>query len=202
MNSGRCSMEGLTVRKVINIILIATVLALGVLLAIGAETGRPSASRSSRGIDIKLSKEEIPKLIEIIRIWKFVDELELKEEQLMEFLPRFKALDDLRIKYYTDRRRTVTELKKLLETDTSGDQLESAVGKLRKTKIEYRQKERQLADKLNSGLTIKQQAKFIVFQDGYRRDMYNLVRKLRELSELKEQGQQRKPQPIPLKKNK
>jgi hypothetical protein len=193
-------MEGLTVRKIINIILIMALLALGVLLTIGAETGK--TNRTSRNIDIELSKEEIPKLIEIIKIWKFVDELELKEEQLVEFLPRFKNLDDLRIGYYTDKRKAVNDLKKLLETDASNDQLKSAEGDLRKAEIEYRQKERQLADALNSGLTIKQQAKLVVFQDGYRRDMHNLVRKLRELSELKEQRQNLKPQPVPLKEKK
>ena len=184
-------------RKVINIISIIVLLALilGLLLAIGAETDKPSTKKPSGGIGIDLSKEDIPRLLRIIRIWKLVDELELKEEQLVEFLPRFKELNELRFEHSRSRRKAVDELKKLLETDSSQDHIKSVIDELRNSEIEFRQKERQLEDKLNSGLTIRQQAKFVVFQTVYWRDMQQLRRKLQELGNLRDQRP--RPQTIP-----
>jgi len=197
----RCSgMEGQTVRKAINIILIVVLLALvlGLLLAIGAETDRPSVKASTGDIDIRLSREEIPGLVEIIKIWKLVDYLELKEEQLARFLPKFKELDDLRKKHYGNRREALAELRKLLEADSSEAQIKSALDHLRDIEAKYSQEEKQLEDTLNSILATKQQAQFVVFQDVYWRDMQRLVRNLRELSRLRERRLE--PQPVPLRR--
>jgi hypothetical protein len=185
------------VRKVINVILIIALLALvlGLLLAIGAETDKPGTEIDTGGMDIRLSKEEIPKLVEIIRIWKLVDELVLKEKQLVEFLPKFKELDSLRSKYYRDRRNAISKLRKLLEANSSGDQLKPAMDEFRNAEMSFYQKYRQLEDALNSNLTVKQQAKFVVFQDKYRDDIRRLMRNLRELSNLREQKAKAQPAP-------
>lgn len=191
-------------RKIINITLIMALLALSLvlLLAIGAnaQTNRQSRDRSSGGIDINLSKEDVPRLFEIIRIWKMVDEIQLNDEQLQRFLPRFNELSDLRSKYYKQRREASNEMQKLLKADASENQLKSALEKYRNLEAKFRQKEKQLSDALNSGLSIKQQVKLINFEHEYRRDMGRLMRNLRELSELRET--QRKPQPVPLQQKK
>jgi hypothetical protein len=190
-------MEGRTVRKFVNTVLLMILLALvlGLLLAIGAETGKPGTEKRTEGMSIKLSKEEIPRLVEIIRIWKLVDELELKEKQLVGFLPKFKELNSLRAKHYRDRRNAVNKLRKLLEAGSSEDQLKSAMDELKNIEATFYQKHKQLQDALNSDLTVKQQAKFAVFQDKYRDDIRRLIRNLRELSNLREQRP--KPQPMP-----
>lgn len=191
-------------RKIINITLIMALLALSLilLLAIGAnaQTDRQSRGRSSGGIDINLSKEDVPRLFEIIRIWKMVDELQLNDEQLQTFLPRFNELNDLKGKYYTQRREASNEMQKLLKANASESQLKSALEKYRGLEVKFRQKEKQLSAALNSGLSIKQQVKLINFEREYRRDMGRLMRNLRELSELREP--QRKPQPVPLQQKK
>jgi len=191
-------------RKIINITLIMALLALSLvlLLAIGADaqTDRQSRGRSSGGIDINLSKEDVPRLFEIIRIWKIVDEIQLNDEQLKTFLPRFNELNDLRAKYYTQRREASNEMQKLLKANASENQLKSALEKYRNLEVKFRQKEKQLSAALNSGLSIKQQVKLINFEHEYRRDMGRLMRNLRELSELRET--QRKPQPVPLQQKK
>ena len=105
-------------RKVSNVNLVIaslTLVTVTLLLAAGAETGNQGKPKPPQGMDIELSKEDIPRLVEIIRIWKLVDELELKDNQLVEFLPRFKELDNLKSRYYRDRRNTISNLRKLLE---------------------------------------------------------------------------------------
>lgn len=187
-------------RKIINVILIMVLLALVlVLLAIGAETNRPSTKNPTGRIDIRLSKEEIPKLVEIIRIWKLVDELELEEEQLVKFLLWFKESNDLRARHYRSRRDAVAKLRELLEADSSEDRLKSAMDELKSIETKFHQKEKQLENTLNSILTVKQQAKYTVFRDVYKRDMQRLMRNLQELSNLREQPP--KPQSTPLRRN-
>ena len=137
---------------------------LGSLLAIGAETDKLSTKKPSKGIGIDLSKEEIPELVEIIRIWKLVDVLKLKEEQLVRFLPKERELGDLKKKRYDGWRTTRDELRKLLETDPSESQLKSALDAMEKKEAEFRQKEKQLQNERNAALTIHQKAKFIVFE--------------------------------------
>lgn len=174
-------------RKLVNAVLmvILLVLALSLLLAIGAKTDKPDTKNNPEGMDIKLSREEVPRLVEIIRVWKLVDELELKEQQLIGFLPKFKELDGLRAEYFRNRRNAVDNLRKLLEADSPEDQLRSAIDQLRNMEADFYQKQRRLEDTLNSELTVKQQAKLTVFHDKYRDDIRRLVRNLRELSDLR-----------------
>lgn len=187
-------------KKIINIVLMAVSLALilGLLVAIGGEPETPRPRRRSGDMNVNLSKEEIPRLMEIIRIWKLVDELELNEGQLIEFLPRFKKLSELKHEYYGDRRRAMTELKKLLEANAPETQLKPAVTKFNDTDTNYYQRYKQLHNTLNANLTVQQQAQFIVFEDKYRSDIRHLIRVLRDMSEPQEL--QTKPsQPRPLK---
>jgi Spy/CpxP family protein refolding chaperone len=188
-------MEGQIMRKIINTIMIVAVFALGLLLAISAET-KNNTKRPAEGIGIDLKKEEIPRLVDIIWIWKLVDELELREEQLTQFISRFKELRDLRGQFFRDRREAIAEMDTLLETGASDNELKSATDEFRSLETEFRQKERQLEDLLNSSLTTKQQARLIVFQDRYRRDMGRLVKNLQELSNLRQQSLKYQPEPL------
>jgi len=186
-------------RRIANTVLMMTALILivGLLLPIGAETDRPAPERRPSGMDIDLSNEDIPHLVEIIRVWKLVDELELNEEQLIKFLPKFEELNDLRNKYYRGRRKIVTGLEKLLEENASEDQLKSVVDGFKGTEVDYYVTYKRLNDELDRNLNIEQQARFVVFQDRYRSDMRSLIRTLRKLSDEHEPRLRR--QPIPLK---
>lgn len=188
-------------KRVVNIILIIACLFLflGLLLTIGAETDNPDEAKQNRG-NIELSKEDIPRIFEILRIWKLVDELELNEDQLLAFLPKFKELEALRRRYYRGRYDSVKKLGKLLEANSSENQLKSATDEFRKAEIDFYQKYRQLKDSINSDLTIKQQAKFVVFEDKYRDDMRSLMRNLRDLSNLREQRLKHQPETLKEKK--
>ena len=172
-------------RKTINLVLIMASLALilGLVLTIGAETDDRRPERRNREMDISLTREEIPRLVEIIRIWKLVDELGLNEKQMTEFLPIFKELNDMRRKHYKDRRDAVKKMSELLEADTPDSQLKSATDDFRNAEVNYYRKYKELQDALNANLTVKQRVKYIVFEDKYRDDLRRLIRTLRGLSE-------------------
>ena len=189
-------------RKTINVVLMAgsLILILGLVLAIGAETEEPRKEKRGNGIDIDLPQEDIPRLMEIIKIWKLVDELGLDEGQLVEFLPRLKALDDLTSRFYRGRREAVRELRKLLEADAPEAKLKSVMSEYVESEKIFYTKYREARDALKSDLTVRQQAQYMVFEEEYRGDMRRLVGTLKELSKQREPKLDH--QPVPLKKAK
>jgi len=168
----------------------------GLIFAISAED--KSAKKPDESIvvippkpsNIDISQDDVPKLIEIIRIWKLIDSVELErigEDKLVLFLAKYKQLDKIRLQYHRDRSDHIEKLKKLLEANAEDAQIRIVLNDLRKIDENFRQKERQILDELNQSLTPKQQAEFIVFQDTHWQEMRQMVRNLKELSALKEQ---------------
>ena len=185
-------------QRIINIILmtLSFMIIVGLIFAISAED--KSAKKPDESIvvippkpsNIDISQDDVPKLIEIIRIWKLIDSVELErigEDKLVLFLAKYKQLDKIRLQYHRDRSDHIEKLKKLLEVNAEDAQIRIVLNDLRKMDENFRQKERQILDELNQSLTPKQQAEFIVFQDTHWQEMRQMVRNLKELSALKEQ---------------
>ncbi|MBD3183679.1 hypothetical protein GF312_15415 [Candidatus Poribacteria bacterium] len=185
-------------RRTINIILTSIILifALGLLIALEAQTSDKTKKRQPEPIDINISKEDMPRLVEIIRIWKMVDELDLEEDQLTFFLPRFKKYDKLISNYYRNRHNYIKDTKVLLESNATDIQLEEMIAKYRESEMDFFKEYRELSDELYSKLTVEQRAKFIVFQDEYRRDMRRLLKNLQDLNNLREQRMKHQPQTL------
>jgi len=189
-------------RKTVNIILLAVLIIMitGLLFVINADIDdKPKVVAPNNDVDIQLSKEDIPKLVEIIKIWKLVDELEidnLGEEKLGIFLAKYKQLDRIRSQYWKDRNESIGKIRKLNESKATDEQVRQALDEFRKIELSYFEKEKQLKDALNSGLTSRQQAKLLVFHDNHWRDMRRLVRNLEKISQLRERSLKFQPEPL------
>ncbi|MGQ9609125.1 MAG: hypothetical protein ACUVWN_07480 [bacterium] len=191
--------------KVINAILIALtlILFLGLLIAIGADIDsrakpvQPISNNSN--IDFQISKEEIPKLVEVIKIWKLIDKLELSNfnvDKLTKFLAKYEQLETIRSEYWKNRGESISRLKKLIETNASEEQIRLALDELNKIDINFFEKDRQIKESINNILTIRQQAELIIFQDTHWRDMKNLVKDLEKISQIREKQLQNQSQPL------
>jgi len=189
-------------RKTVNIILLAVLIIMitGLLFVINADIDdKPKVVAPNNDVDIQLSKEDIPKLVEIIKIWKLVDELEidnLGEEKLGIFLAKYKQLDRIRSQYWKDRNESIGKIRKLNESKATDEQVRQALDEFRRIELSYSEKEKQLKDTLNSGLTSRQQAKLLVFHDNHWRDMRRLVRNLEKMSQLRERSLKLQPEPL------
>jgi uncharacterized protein YjiS (DUF1127 family) len=177
---------------------VSLMMIIGLIFAISAEdksiktTERtlPETLPRTATTNVDLSQEDMPKLIEIIRIWKLIDSVELEkigEEKLVLFLAKYKQLDKIRFQYHKDRIDNIEKLKKLLDSNAASEQIKLVLNDLKKIDETFVQSEKKISDELNSSLTPKQQAEFIVFQDTNWREMRQMVRNLKELSTLKEQ---------------
>jgi len=180
-------------RKTINIFLMAIlfIMVCGLIIAISAEE-KPAVKPVETAVDnqdANLAPDDIPKLIEIIKVWKLIDEVELdkiSEDKLVKFLAKYKQLDQIRFKYHKDKMDSIEKLKKVLEANASEEQIKSALNDVNRVDETFQQREKQMLDSLNSNLTPKQQAEFIVFQDNHWREMRQMVQGLKELSTIKE----------------
>ncbi|MGB9596395.1 MAG: hypothetical protein ACPL7B_08950 [Candidatus Poribacteria bacterium] len=186
-------------QRIINIILmtLSFMIIVGLIFAISAEdksakeTDEKAVVAPPKPANIDISQDDVPKLVEIIRIWKLIDDVELEkigEEKLVLFLAKYKQLDKIRLQYHRNRMDHIEKLKKLLETDAKDSEIRVVLNELKKLDESFQQGERQILDELNQSLTPKQQAEFIVFQDTHWREMRQLIRNLKELSDLKERS--------------
>jgi len=199
-------------RKLVNVVLMVVlfILILGLLLAINADV-KTSNSDTKTGIandtikqdapkdtpDINLSSDDVPKLVEALKIWKLIDDVELErigDDRMIAFLVKYKQLEKIRDEYRKTMGSEIENLKKLTESSASDGQINTALASIRKKDSEFHQNETKLLEQLNSNLSPDQQAKFIIFQVNYWREMRKLWRNLKELSELREKKMPHQPE--------
>lgn len=192
------------IRKAINVALLVIlfILILGLILAINADVktnnsniqvvntdNSPSPDNPVDKLNINLSPSDVPKLVEALKIWKLIDDIELEkigEDKMIIFLAKYKQLEKIRFDFHRERGDEIEKLEKILESNGSDQQVKKVLDDIKKIDSNFREKDRQLLDELNSNLTPAQQAKFMLFQDNYWRDMRQMMRNLKELSNLRE----------------
>jgi hypothetical protein len=200
-------------RRLVNIILMVVLfmLILGLILVINADvkisssdSGKIEVAENQKQNDskdipnINLSPSDMPKLMEALKLWKLIDDLGLEklgDDKMMAFITKYKQLEKTRFEYHNARKEALKELQKLTETNESEQKVKSKLDDIKSMDKVFFEKDLQLVNNLNSYLTSSQQAKFIIFQDNYWRDMRQIMRNLKEIAALKEKENKMKFQP-------
>ena len=132
--------------------------------------------------------ENIADIVDVVRIWKLTNDLSLSIEQLKSFYPKFNQIEELRKQYWIDRREALQTLKSLDErSDASEEELQSALDKLHGIENKFSQDMETLRDELNNQLTLRQKVKFAISNDTFRRDVRQVLIRLKELGDVKKQ---------------
>ena len=161
-------------RLITIIILIAAALTSAILIPLKAEDTRKG--------------ENIAEIVDVIYIWKLTNDLSLSQEQLMSFYPKFNQMQELREQYWIEKREALKNLKSLDEQgNASEEELQTALDKLNEIESNFAQNMKTLRDELNSLLTLKQRVKFAISNDTFRRDVRQVLIRLKELGEFKKQ---------------
>ena len=133
-------------------------------------------------------KEDIAEIVDVVRIWKLTSDISLSKEQLTSFYPKFNQVEELRKQYWLERRTALKNLKILDESDnTPEEELQTALDRLYEIEDNFVEKMKILRDELNSQLTLRQQVKFAISNDTFRRDVRQVLIRLKELGEFKKQ---------------
>ena len=126
-------------------------------------------------------REKIRERIELIRIWKLTEELDLTEETGSKLFPILHKYDKKRIKLEKERRNIMNQLRKALEDEaTSDEEIEAAMDDLEKNALAASDLIRQQREKLKGVLSPRQRAKFILFQRRFQREIRKIIAEARE----------------------
>ena len=147
------------------------------LVSIGAAgpEGRPPVSRRDAGDPQR--PEETRRAMEQMVIARMSEALHLSEAQESVTVPRFEDLMQARREHAADRRTSLARLRTLLADRTSSDQeIDKALREVRADEEEFRRRESQLRSALDEGLSGRQQARLVFFEERLHRVMQRRLR--------------------------
>jgi len=126
-------------------------------------------------------REEIRKRIELIRMWKLTEELDLTEETGAKLFPILHKYDEKRMELQKEHHTIMKGLKEALENvATSDEEIEAAMENMEKNALAEYDLVRQQREELKGVLSPRQQAKFILFQRQFHRELRKIIAEARE----------------------
>ena len=145
--------------------------ALVLITAAAFGQGQPPA-RGDAGIS--------PERMEMLKLWRIIDELEIEEEQAAELFPYWS-------KHQRDKRELVGERLQatralhhlLMEEGVSDADIEKQIDEIRGIDRRVEEQESEFRDGLEKRLSVRQQARLIVFEQRFRGDLRDMVRGFR-----------------------
>lgn len=157
------------------------VLALIVALALSggsvlAQQAGPLARRGEGPMDQE-RREELRERIELIWMWKLTEELDLTQEEGAKVFPILRQYEEKKRTLRDENRELVWELDRLIKANASEGKLKKAIGALAENEKKFHQVQEEGFQELEKILSVEQQAKYIVFQEKFRREIRGLIGK-------------------------
>lgn len=157
------------------------ILALLVALALsGGSVFAQPAGPPARGDDRPMNqerREELRKRIELIWMWRLTEELDLTQEEGAKVFPVLREYEEKKRTLRDENRELVRELDQLIKANASEGKLKKAIQALAENDTKLHEVQQEGFQKLEKILSVEQQAKYIVFQAEFRREIGGLIRK-------------------------
>lgn len=121
-------------------------------------------------------REEIRKKIEAVRIWRLTEELKLDQNTAAKLSAYLSSFDRQRRDILRERMATMREMRSTLKASKPDQpKLKTALDKLEKNQRAMQEvRDKEIAG-LKNILTIEQQARFLIFQQDFRREMQRMI---------------------------
>jgi Spy/CpxP family protein refolding chaperone len=121
-------------------------------------------------------QEEVRKKVEAVRIWRLTEELKLDEKTSARLASFLSALDEKRRGLMRERMETMKDLRSLLKTQNPNENnMKAALDKLEKNRREMVDLEGKEIGGVKDILTVEQQARYVIFQQEFRREMRGMI---------------------------
>lgn len=134
----------------------------------------PSGSLSAK------QREEVRKKIEAIRVWRMTEALKLDEKTAAKFMPIISSIEQRRAELMQEQMQAMRELRQGLASGRPDEKrLKAALEKIERNYrdiMKLREKEIEAA---KDYLSIEQQARFLVFQHEFQREMRSIINRAR-----------------------
>ena len=143
----------------------------------GARQGPPVGALDAPGI----SPAEIQRLFDAFALLQAQDQLRISGDQSLQFLARFRDLQDIRRKALTERTRRVNAMRMALNDAQPDDaQLREQLKGIQDLDARSAVQIKKAYDAIDQVLDVRQQAKFRVFEENMERRKLELVTRARQ----------------------
>lgn len=163
-------------RRVKGTVLWAVVLA-------GAVVSLATVGSAAQGANLAARAQRI---LEALLVWRLVDELDLRDDQIARIFPHLRALKYARIEFAERRRSAQGEIRRLLAArPVDRDRVEARLRELEAAQAEFRRKRAAALAGIRAALSVEQRARFALIQETFERETAALLQDLRRLVELR-----------------
>jgi hypothetical protein len=147
------------------------------LLATVAAAQQQSVPRADEsGPPGRGQREEARRQVEAIRIGRLTERLRLDEKTAVKFIPAIMAIGQQRRTHMAENRQAMLDIRQQLDSEGRDDaELKAAVERFVKSQHEImKQREREM-ETIRSQLTVDQQARYIVFQQEFLKEVRTIL---------------------------
>lgn len=120
------------------------------------------------------------KMLEAVRIARMTEALELSDQQIAEFIPKLKQMEEGLMELDKARQRYIGQLDSLLTAGASDKELKAKMSQIDASEAEKWQRMKAFKTKIDGILTVKQQAKMQVFVRKFDEEIREMVRDIRQ----------------------
>jgi Spy/CpxP family protein refolding chaperone len=126
-------------------------------------------------------RKEIREEIETLKMWKMLEVLDLSSEQSDEFLPAWREMQNAHRIFRENREDLFRELEVTLgeEQKIKEKKIKEILEQLDKENARLEEAQQRFRTKAKEVLSLKQQAKLLLFEERFERRMMEMIRKYR-----------------------
>jgi len=147
----------------------------GKILAQPASTPQPGEERPMH----QERRAELRKKVELIWMQKLTERLDLTEEEKAKVFPLLSQYEEKRRALRQENRELVRELERMIENKATEGELKRTIRALEENDSKLREEKEEGFHELARILPVEKQARYIVFQEQFRREMHRLIKKAR-----------------------
>jgi hypothetical protein len=147
--------------------------------------GEPGAAPETANV----TPAEIQQMFDSYALLQAQDQLKISDDQFPKFLPRFKALQDVRRQGLMQRTRVLNQIRQILNGTQPADdgQLRDLMKRLEEIDSHTEIESKKAYEAIDQVLDLHQQAKFRVFEENMERRKLELVTRARQANRPKNQ---------------
>ncbi len=151
------------------------------LLVLTALAVAVASAQPRHGAGEMPGSEKAMEMIRAMRIVRMRERLNLSEEQVAALLPRLSRCDSLMISHRKAQAEDFNLLKEeLAKRNPSEVKLSQIMDRLKKEEDEHHQQMTRLRDEMLSLLSVEQQARFVIFEVEFEREIRRFIGEIRE----------------------
>ena len=130
-------------------------------------------------------RESVEKL-EMLKMWKLIETLDMEEEQAQKFFILMKRQNDGERKLNKERREIEKQLRTLLGKEpVPENEIKKLIRNFVKNQDEARLNRKKFYEESSGILSVEQQAKLILFQSRFNREMFEIMKEIRQKKQIR-----------------